>query len=154
MRGTELGFLGISDRRQLDRNDGRCRSHGNGGDGSLGNLFCRRCCALPPGVAPRGDKIPAGFKPAAACAAAAALAAEIDKPPAGVALVAPSLMDLERFLIPAARSCSDSKADACRQEICRLRLDVRTVGGSSVPALLARPLLEEPLLFSSEARLT
>ena len=107
-------------------------------------------------MAPRGDRIPAGAKPAAACAAAAALAADIDRPPAAVALAAPSLMVLWRFLTTAeVRSCSDSTADAFRHEIWRFRLDVRTVGGSSAPELLARPLLGVPeLLFSSEARLT
>mmetsp|Transcript_965 Transcript_965/g.2705 ORF Transcript_965/g.2705 Transcript_965/m.2705 type:complete len:406 (+) Transcript_965:1876-3093(+) len=45
VRGTELGLLGISDRREFDRNDGRGRSHRNRRDGSLGHPLRCRCTA-------------------------------------------------------------------------------------------------------------
>ena len=45
VRGTELGLLGISDRGELDRNDGRGRSQRNRRDGSLGNPPCCPCAA-------------------------------------------------------------------------------------------------------------
>ena len=102
--------------------------------------------AETPESAPRGDKIPAMLPlRSAALAASAAFAADIERPfpcaavfAAAAVLPAASLMALGRFLVlplpapddppflPSLLSLSCSYANALRQEICRLRADLRS----------------------------